>query len=100
MSRGIKHVCLDRFSIHPHKDACSSSTHPPRLPHFFSSPSSPTLHLLSIYLVSVFPLLCSLSFLIDIQRMRGDESEDMQRNSHLDLVSEVCRELSMYILYL
>lgn len=54
--------------------------------------SPPLLLLHSIYsrisLVCVFSsLLCSFSFLIDIQRMRGDETEDMQRNSHPDLAS-------------
>ena len=86
----ILNMCLDRFcanflfcpSLHPDKEACCSSTHPPRLPHLFASPSSPALNFSRL----CYSLLCSVPFLIDIHWMKGDETEDMQRNSHPDLV--------------
>lgn len=85
----ILNMCLERFSanflfcpsLHQDKMACCSSTHPPRLPLLFASLSSLALNFSLCY-----SLLCSVSFLIDIHWMRGNETEDMQRNSHPDLV--------------
>lgn len=61
-------------SLHLYKEA--PHAHSSCLPHFFSY----TL----LALICLFCLLCSFLSLIDIQRMKGNESEDIQRD--LDLV--------------
>lgn len=62
----ILNMCLDRFCANflfcpsLHEDTCCSSTHPPRLPHLFASPSSPALNSSCLSVIRSFALCLSL----------------------------------------